>query len=234
MSAYGTKQTFRGALAMCPLSGVERTCTVVRLQPPRALMTRSGHRPDRNVAAQQSPAVVRCATLRSEAREHKLVRRREFIALLGGAAAWPLAAHAQQERMRRIGLLMHTAADDPESTARLAAFMQVLQELGWAVGRNMRIDYRWSVGDAARVRKDATELVALGPEVILAGVGPSTATSQSHGADRHGTGPGPGRQWLRRQSRATRRQYHWVHSVRIRLGWEVGGASQGEIGRAHV
>jgi hypothetical protein len=79
------------------------------------------------------------------------VRRREFITLLGGAAAWPLAVRAQQpDRMRRIGVLMHTAADEPESQARLAAFMQGLQELGWAVGRNMRIDYRWSVGGSAR------------------------------------------------------------------------------------
>jgi putative tryptophan/tyrosine transport system substrate-binding protein len=107
------------------------------------------------------------------------VRRREFITLLGGAAAWPLAARAQQrEQMRRIAVLMHTAADEPESQARLAAFMQGLQELGWAVGRNMRIDYRWSVGDAARLRKDAAELVALGPEVILAGVGPTTQVLQ--------------------------------------------------------
>src|SRR6266480_7584688 len=104
------------------------------------------------------------------------MRRRAFITLLGGAAAaWPLAARAQQgERMRRIGVLMHTGADEPESQARLAAFMQGLQELGWAVGRNMRIDYRWSAGDVARLRKDATELVALGPEVILAGVGATT------------------------------------------------------------
>jgi putative ABC transport system substrate-binding protein len=108
------------------------------------------------------------------------MRRRDFIARIGGAAAaWPLAARAQQgERMRRIGVLMHTAADEPESQARLAAFMQGLQELGWAVGRNMRIDYRWSVGDAARLRKDAAELVALGPEVILAGVGATTQALQ--------------------------------------------------------
>jgi ABC-type uncharacterized transport system substrate-binding protein len=106
--------------------------------------------------------------------------RRHFITLLGGAAAvWPLAARAQQpERMRRIGVLMHTGADEPEAQARLAAFMQGLQELGWAVGRNMRIDYRWSVGDAARLRKDATELVALRPEVILAGVGATTQMLQ--------------------------------------------------------
>src|SRR6266702_6503207 len=105
--------------------------------------------------------------------------RREFIKLLGGAAAWPLAARAQQsERMRRIGVLMHTAADEPESQARLAAFMQGLQELGWAVGRNLRIDYRWSVGDSARLYKDAAELVALAPEVILGGVGATAAALQ--------------------------------------------------------
>ncbi len=108
------------------------------------------------------------------------LRRRKFITLLGGAAAsWPLAAQAQQpERMRRIGVLMHTAADEPESQARLTAFMQGLQELGWAVGRNMRIDYRWSVGDSARLYKDAAELVALAPEVILGGVGATAAALQ--------------------------------------------------------
>jgi len=107
------------------------------------------------------------------------MRRREFITFLGGAAAWPFAAHAQQpERMRRIGVLMHTGADESEAQARLAAFMQGLQELGWAVGRNMRIDYRWSVSDATRLRKDAAELVALAPEVILAGVGGTTPALQ--------------------------------------------------------
>ena len=84
------------------------------------------------------------------------MKRREFITLLGGAATWPLAAWAQQaDRTRRIGVLMNTAADEPESQARLAAFMQGLQELGWAVGRNLRIDYRWSPGDLGRLRKDA-------------------------------------------------------------------------------
>ena len=110
-----------------------------------------------------------------------MIRRREFMALLGGAAVtWPVAAraHQQSERMRRIGVLMHTPADEPESQARLAAFMQGLQESGWAVGRNLRIDYRWSVGDSARLYKDAAELVALAPEVILGGVGATAAALQ--------------------------------------------------------
>jgi putative ABC transport system substrate-binding protein len=98
------------------------------------------------------------------------MKRREFITLLGGAvAAWPLAARAQQrERMRRIGVLMNLAADDPEGQARLAAFLQGLQEAGWAVGRNAQIDIRWSAGDAEQMRKQAAEVVALSPDVILA------------------------------------------------------------------
>ena len=106
------------------------------------------------------------------------IKRREFISLLGGAAAsWPLAARGQ-EGMRRVGVLMNTGADEPESQARLAAFMQGLQEFGWAVGRNVRIDYRWTPGDAVHLRKSAEELVALRPEAILAGVGPTTPTLQ--------------------------------------------------------
>ena len=102
------------------------------------------------------------------------MRRRNFITLLGGAAAWPLAARAQpSDRMRRIGVLMATAADEPESQARLAAFLQALQQLGWTDGRNLRIEYRWSAGDATRLRRDAAELVALAPDVVLAGVGAS-------------------------------------------------------------
>ncbi|MEA3073106.1 MAG: hypothetical protein QOD29_4552, partial [Alphaproteobacteria bacterium] len=89
---------------------------------------------------------------------------------LGGAAAgWPLAARAQQaDRMRRIGVLNNPAADDPDSQARVAAFAQALQELGWIDGRNVRIDYRWSSGDPDRIRRYAAELVALAPDVILA------------------------------------------------------------------
>jgi putative ABC transport system substrate-binding protein len=73
------------------------------------------------------------------------VKRREFITLLGGAAAWPLAARAQQTgRMRRVGVLMTLAADDPEAQARIGAFLQGMQEFGWTIGRNLRIDYRWA------------------------------------------------------------------------------------------
>jgi len=96
------------------------------------------------------------------------LRRRQFLTLLGSAAAWPRAARAQQERMRRIGVLMSTAADNSESKARLAAFLQRLQELGWVDGRNARIDVRWPGSDFARFRSDAAELAALAPDVILA------------------------------------------------------------------
>src|SRR5438067_954668 len=98
------------------------------------------------------------------------MRRRDFIRLLGGAAAaWPLAAHGQQpERMRRIGVLMNVAADDPEAPARIGAFSQGLAELGWTIGRNVRIDYRWYAGNADAARKYATELVALAPDIVLA------------------------------------------------------------------
>ena len=97
------------------------------------------------------------------------MKRREFITLLGGAAAWPLGARAQQaERMRRIGVLMSTAVDDPQDPARLAAFAQGLQELGWTIGRNLRIDYRWGASSPDNTRKYAAELAALAPDMMLA------------------------------------------------------------------
>src|SRR5262245_42420276 len=84
------------------------------------------------------------------------IARRKFLATFGGAAAWPLAARAQQrERMRRVGVLMHLAADDPEGQCRVAAFLQGLQEAGWTVGRNVNIDVRWAAGEADRVRRYA-------------------------------------------------------------------------------
>src|SRR4029453_10557867 len=103
------------------------------------------------------------------------MRRREFITLLGvGAAAWPLAARAQGGRVRRVGVLMLTSSDEPESQTNIAAFLQGLQEAGWAVGRNLRIDYRWSAADRTRLRRYAAELVALNPDVVLAGPGSTT------------------------------------------------------------
>jgi len=100
------------------------------------------------------------------------VKRRAFITLLGGAAVWPLTARAQQgERMRHVGVLMPSAADDPVGQIRLGAFLQGLQPLGWAVGSNVRIDIRWTAGDASLSRKYAAELVALAPHVILAAGG---------------------------------------------------------------
>jgi len=96
------------------------------------------------------------------------IRRRELLAALGGAAAaWPLAAHAQQERMRRIGVLMAMTADDPQAQPRLAAFVQGLAHSGWTIGQNVRVDYRWGGGNADATRKYAAELVALAPDVIL-------------------------------------------------------------------
>lgn len=95
------------------------------------------------------------------------MRRREFITLIGGAAAWPLLSHAQQ-RMRRIGLLMTIAETEPEAQARLKSFRVGLQQLGWTEGQNIQIDYRFAAGDPERVRSSAVELVRLSPDVILA------------------------------------------------------------------
>jgi putative tryptophan/tyrosine transport system substrate-binding protein len=103
------------------------------------------------------------------------MNRREFITLVGGAVVtWPLSVGAQQgDRMRRIGVLSNPGPDDAEMQARSAAFVQGLQELGWIVGRNLQIDYRWSYGDADRLRSHAAELIALGPDAVLATSGVS-------------------------------------------------------------
>jgi putative tryptophan/tyrosine transport system substrate-binding protein len=103
------------------------------------------------------------------------MNRREFITLLGGAAAWPLAARAQQpERVRRIGVLVASTADDPEAQARVAAFAEALSQLGWTDGRNLRIDVRWATTNADGLRRHAAELAALGPDVIVAATGTAT------------------------------------------------------------
>jgi putative ABC transport system substrate-binding protein len=105
--------------------------------------------------------------------------RRRFITLLGGVAAWPLAARAQQpERARRIGVLMALDENDPEAKTRLSAFTQALADLGWADGRNVRIDVRWTGDDINRVRALAPELVGLRPDIILVISLPATAALQ--------------------------------------------------------
>jgi ABC-type uncharacterized transport system substrate-binding protein len=107
------------------------------------------------------------------------VRRRDVIKVIGTAVAWPLAARAQQpEQVRRIGALMSDAAEDPEGQARLTAFVQALQQLGWTDGRNVRIDIRWGGADADRYRRYAAELVTLAPDVIFATTTPVIAALQ--------------------------------------------------------
>jgi putative ABC transport system substrate-binding protein len=105
------------------------------------------------------------------------MKRREFITLLGGAAAaWPLAASAQQlERMRRIGVLMGTAENDPEAPQRVAAFRDALAKLGWSEGRNVAIDFRWAAGDPVRMRALAKELIGATPDIVVAESTPATA-----------------------------------------------------------
>ena len=94
------------------------------------------------------------------------MKRREFIAMLCGSAAWPLAARAQPDRRRKIGVLAGIAADYREGNARLAAFLQGLQQLGWTEGQNLQIEYRWAAGNRADLRKYAAELIGLAPDVI--------------------------------------------------------------------
>ena len=108
-----------------------------------------------------------------------MIQRREFITLLGGAAAWPLAARAQQPgRMRRVGVLMAFDENDPEANRYLSGFTQGLAELGWANGRNMRMDVRWGGGSVDRMRMCAKELLDLQPDIILAHGTPATAAFQ--------------------------------------------------------
>ena len=142
------------------------------------------------------------------------MKRREFITLLGGSAAWPLAARAQQgERMRRIGVLT-TLADDEVGKARHAAFVHGLRDFGWIEGRNVRIDTRWGTAHVELTRKYARELVALAPDVILAGAGGIPAAIQATSVLPivfvQSVDPiGAGFAWR------DRRKCNWVHAVRI-------------------
>jgi hypothetical protein len=134
------------------------------------------------------------------------VKRRQFITLLGGAAAgWPLAARAQQpERLRHIGVLVPGVANDPVWQARIGAFQQALALSGWIIGRNVRIDIRWATTDAAAIRREAEELAALAPDVTLAAGHSSAAPllQATRTADRVRDGPRCGCCRLRRQPRA--------------------------------
>jgi putative ABC transport system substrate-binding protein len=114
------------------------------------------------------------------------VRRREFITLLGGAAAtWPLTARAQRaDRARRIGVLMSTAVDDPESQLRFVAFVQGLQQAGWTVGDNLHVDTRWASGDTARLRAQTAEMLALSPDIIVVGGRAATVVPEVRRAGR--------------------------------------------------
>src|SRR5262249_5353488 len=108
------------------------------------------------------------------------MKRREFITLVGGAAAWPLASRAQNNKVRRVGMLMNLSADDIEATARIVAFVRELQRLGWTVGHNLQIEYRWGAGDADKFRKYAAELAMLAPDVIVtSGAGTVAALLQA-------------------------------------------------------
>ena len=160
------------------------------------------------------------------------MQRREFLGFWGAVAAWPLATRAQQsEQVRRVAVLMNVAADDPEALPRVGAFSQGLAELGWTIGRNVRIDYRWYAGNADAARKYATELVALAPDLILAsGTLGVTAIQQI-------TRSVPivftlvsrsSRRWFRQQLGAARRQRHWLHAVGIQFEREVAGTAQAD------
>jgi len=129
------------------------------------------------------------------------MRRRDFITLLGSAAAWPLAAHAQQrERMRLIGVLMLYPDSDPQGQLRATAFRQVLEKLGWTVGRDVQIDFRWGLGDTDWIRSAAAQLLQLAPDLILANGDAATRVVQQSPPDTPSLAPSPDRSHARRGS----------------------------------
>jgi putative tryptophan/tyrosine transport system substrate-binding protein len=164
-----------------------------------------------------------------------MMKRREFITLIGGAASWPLGAGAQHgERMRSVGVLMTFGADEAIGQTRVAALLQGLQQAGREVGRNLRIELRWSGANPGDVRKHAGELAALAPDVIV-GNG-SAATGPLLEATRSVPivfviVPDPVGRGLCRQFGAARRQRYRLHHVRIRHRREMAGITQGDRAR---
>src|ERR1700722_14073792 len=156
------------------------------------------------------------------------MKRREFFLALGGTAVFPPTAHAQQRGpMRRIGVLMNVAADDPESAGRIAAFLKELQQFGWSDGRNVQIDARWAVGDVDRFRQYAAELIALAPDAVLASSSLAVAALQKV----TGTVPivfvgvvDPVGAGFVDSLAHPRRKHHRVHEFRIRPEREMAGA----------
>jgi putative ABC transport system substrate-binding protein len=112
------------------------------------------------------------------------MRRREFTTMLAAAVAWPLAAHAQPARLRRVGIFMDLAEQDQEGQSRVAAFHQGMRDHGWVESRNVKFDIRWTGGDPSRMRRYAAELVGLAPEVIMNGGLPTCATRNAHHTNR--------------------------------------------------
>ena len=159
--------------------------------------------------------------------------RRKFITLLGGAAvAWPIAARAQQsERMRRIGVLVAATAEDPDYQARIAAFQQGLEQLGWSDGRNVHIDTRWATTkpDESQARgRISCARAGRHPGWYWHRNSGAVATGDPHRADRVRDSHRPGRRRLRRQPGAARRQRDWVHGFRIRHEREMAGAAEAD------
>src|SRR5262249_8987416 len=140
---------------------------------------RAGRQPqDRQGDRAHDPRIVLAARRRGDRMTRAPIHRRSFLTLLGGAsaAAWPLKAHAQQtQHMRRIGVFMSAPPGDRVPQADAAIMLQGLRELGWTAGRNLQIEWRWYEANAAQARKDAEDLVALGPDLIVAISGPVLA-----------------------------------------------------------
>ena len=166
-----------------------------------------------------------------------MIKRREFITLLGGAAAWPLIARAQQpDRMRRIGVLLPATADDPQRQAWFGAFLQGLAQSDWIIGRNVQIDTRWATANVDAVRRHATELAALAPDVILASgastVGPLLQATRTVPIVFAAVADPVGR--LRKQLGAAGRQHHRLHGLRIQYQREMAGTAKADRAQRHA